>query len=406
MTEQFSAQDPALGYLYQIRYALLLLLEEGVDGQESEIAIERLDDIDIKKDEGKFRLVQTKHHKNPDFLTDACPDLWKTIRIWCSNYKNKKFQVENTILAIVTTGIAQEGSIANMLRPHAFGKRDIETAVEKLIHVAKTSINVANKSAYEIFKSLSKEEQMILVERIEVIDASSTIIDLRKKIINILKYSARKEFINAVYEHIVGWWDELVIGHLYKKSANYISHKLLTNMIDDIREQYFKESLPINVPPPTNVDEKSLDDNERIFIEQLKLVQIKDRRIKQALRDFYRSSSQRSKWIRDLAIPVFELEAYDEKLYLEWEMIFAIMEEDLEDETIEGNIISKGRDFYGEVMKLNFHIRSRCTEEFITRGSYHMLANQLRLGWHLNFKDRLVHLQVCEGDADKKGAAS
>ncbi len=46
MTEQFSAHDPALGYLYQIQYALWLLLEAGRDGQEIEIAIEKLDDID------------------------------------------------------------------------------------------------------------------------------------------------------------------------------------------------------------------------------------------------------------------------------------------------------------------------------------------------------------------------
>lgn len=192
MNEQFSAQDSVLGYLYQIRYALLLLLEVGMDDQETEIAIERLDDIDIKRDGDKFCLVQTKHHTNPDFLTNACPDLWKTIRIWCSNYKNKKLQVENTILAIVTTGIAKDGSIANMLRPNTCGNRDIETAVEKLAHVASTSISETNKAAYEIFKSLSREEQLILVGRIEVVDAASTIIDLHKKITNILKYSARK----------------------------------------------------------------------------------------------------------------------------------------------------------------------------------------------------------------------
>ena len=406
MTDQFSAQDPALGYLYQINYALWLLLEAGRDGQEIEIAIEKLDDIDIKKDGNEFQLVQTKHHRVPDFLTNASPDLWKTIRIWCSNFKKKKFDPENTILTIVTTGIAPEGSIANMLRPSACGFRDIEVAVEQLIAVANTSENQTNLSAYAIFKSLSKEEQILLVDKIQVIDASSTIIDLRHKIMNILIYSARKEYVGAVYEHIVGRWFELVITHLYEKSSEYISHKLLINMIDDIREQYYKESLPINIPPSTHIDEKDLEEDQRIFVEQLKLIQIKQRRIKHAISDFYRSSSQRSEWIRDLIIPISELENYDQKLCYEWERIFAIMEEDLEDETIEENIVRKGRDFYAEVMKLNVHIRSRCTEEFITRGSYHILANQLHLGWHINYKDLLSHLVIRKEEADKKEAAS
>jgi hypothetical protein len=395
MTNQFSAQDPALGYLYQIKYALWLLLEAGKEDQGIEIAIENLDDIDIIKDGNKLQLIQTKLHRNLDFLTNSSADLWKTIRIWCSNFKDKKFQIENTILTIVTTGIAPDGSIANMLRPIACGGRDVEVAVEKLIDIANRSTSQTNLPAYTIFKSLSKEEQILLVEKIQVLDASSTIIDLRQKIINILTYSARKEYVEAVYEHIVGRWNELVISHLYGKSSDYISHKLLSNMIDDIREQYYKESLPINFPQAMQIEEKDLDEDERIFIEQLKLVQIGEKRIKHAISDFYRSSRQRSLWIKDFLIPIFELETYDAKLYEEWDMIFATMEEDLETVANEEDMVKMGRKLYSEVMRLNIHIRHRCTEEFITRGSYHILANQLRLGWHVCFKDCLSHLLDC-----------
>jgi hypothetical protein len=143
----------------------------------------------------------------------------------------------------------------------------------------------------------------------------------------------------------------------------------------------------------TNIDVTDLEDDQRIFIEQLKLVRIGDRRLKHAISDFYRASSQRSKWIRDLSMPITELEVYDDKLYCEWDRIFAIMEEDLADETGEEILSKKGREFYEVVMKLNFHIRTRCTEEFITRGSYHMLANQLQLGWHLHYKVLLSQLQ-------------
>lgn len=406
MTEQFSAQDPALGYIYQIKYALLLLLEAGINGQEEvEMAIEGLDDIDIKKNGNKVEFFQLKHHRIPDSLTNASTDLWKTIRIWCSNFKNKKFQIENTILTLITTGKAPDGSIASMLRPSAYGngKRDIEAVVEKLINVSNTSMNETNQPAYSIFKSLSKEEQIALVEKIQVLDNSPNIIDLHKKITNILTYSTRKKYVEAVYEHILGRWGELVVTHLYEKSSHCISHTLLSNMIDDIREQYYGESLPINYPHLIKMDEKDLDKDQRIFIEQLKLIQIGQKRIGHAISDFYRSSSQRSKWIRDLVIPLLELETYDEKLYHEWETIFAIMEEDLEEETIKENIIKKGRDLYAEVMKLNLHIRSRCTEEFITRGSYHILANQLRLGWHINYENALSHLLIYKEETDKEG---
>lgn len=401
MTEQFSAQDALLGYFYQIRYALLFLLQEREEGQELELAIENLDDIDMKKNGNEFKIIQTKHHRNSDFLTNMCPDLWKTIRIWCINLKQKKFQIENTVLIILTTGAAPNESIANMLRPKPYGNRDVDTAVKRLIDVANTSKSKENQEAYTVFTSLSKEEQRALVEKIQILDASPNILDLREKTLNILAYAARKEHVEAVYKDIVGRWDELVLRHLYERSATYIPYKALSNMIDDVREQYYRDSLPIHFTHSVQVDQDDLAEDQRIFIEQLKLVKIGQKRITHAISDFYRSSRQRSKWIRDMSIPISDLETYDEKLHHEWERIFARMEEDLENETIDELIIKAGKDLYEKVMELNFHIRSRCTEEFITRGSYHMLANQLRLGWHLNFQALLNHLQNCE-----KGVAS
>lgn len=147
------------------------------------------------------------------------------------------------------------------------------------------------------------------------------------------------------------------------------------------------------MPLPINMNIADLEADQRMFIEQLKLIQVGDRRIKYAISDFYRASSQRSKWIRDLSILITDLEEYDGKLHREWGEVFGIMEEELVDERDKGMLSKKGREFYGMIMKLNFHIRTHCTEEFITRGSYHMLANQLRLGWHLHYEALLSRLQ-------------
>jgi hypothetical protein len=35
-------------------------------------------------------------------------------------------------------------------------------------------------------------------------------------------------------------------------------------------------------------------------------------------------------------------------------------------------------------------IRPSCQDRFITRGSYQMLANRLRVGWHPEFESRMV----------------
>ncbi|MCK5193448.1 MAG: hypothetical protein KAQ71_06540, partial [Desulfobulbaceae bacterium] len=82
-TDQFSAADPALGYLYQVRCALLWSLQRLKEEATFETSIETLDDVAFEANGTPTELLQTKHHKNKGAnLTDASPDLWKTIRIW------------------------------------------------------------------------------------------------------------------------------------------------------------------------------------------------------------------------------------------------------------------------------------------------------------------------------------
>ena len=47
---------------------------------------------------------------------------------------------------------------------------------------------------------------------------------------------------------------------------------------------------------------------------------------------------------------------------------------------------------FSEIEKKDIRIRPKCQEAFVMRGSYHMLANQLKVGWHIDFYDRLKRL--------------
>jgi len=80
----FSAVDASLGYLYQVRSALFWSLRRLKDEPDFLVSIETLDDVTFETTGGNATdLLQTKHHlKGTASLTDASPDLWKTLRIW------------------------------------------------------------------------------------------------------------------------------------------------------------------------------------------------------------------------------------------------------------------------------------------------------------------------------------
>ena len=54
------ASEQMLGYLYQVRYALALLLEN--DNSDCQISIEKFDDVAFSKDDIPIQLIQLKHH--------------------------------------------------------------------------------------------------------------------------------------------------------------------------------------------------------------------------------------------------------------------------------------------------------------------------------------------------------
>jgi hypothetical protein len=125
----FAATPSALGYSYQFRYALLATIRRLRDEPEFEISIETLDDVVFEKGGQPSAILQTKHHRSrAAALSDASPDLWKTLRIW-SGFVTDAGVRGDAALFLVTTSTADQGSAAFYLR--AVG-RDEKKALERL----------------------------------------------------------------------------------------------------------------------------------------------------------------------------------------------------------------------------------------------------------------------------------
>lgn len=391
MSEQFAANASALGYFYQARYALLLLLSADVD---AEMSLERFDDISFDHSGSPHHLLQTKHQINSTgSLSNASTDLWKTLRVWSDAVAKQRIKPEETILTLITTGRAPNDSAASKLRPAAAQGRDVDGALSILLNVPLTSKSDTNKPAYDAFCALSPPQQRALVSIIHVLDSSPNILDARTEILNRLRFSTRPQFLELVYERVEGWWFDQVVKHLAGNSARPILFRELQTRINDIQQEYFEDNLPIEFLKAIAPDESRLSEEQRVFIHQLRLIAVSEPRLKRAINDYYRAFEQRSKWVRDDLLCGEELEAYEDRLIEEWGRLHEIMKEDMPDGVTEERLRAEGRALYNVFdTEKEIHIRPRCTEPYVMRGSYHMLANQLRVGWHAEFLNRLGEL--------------
>lgn len=388
------ASEQMLGYLYQIRYALYLLLNS--PDERMQIAIEKFDDVSFGHDDKPEALIQLKHHtKSNGNLTDASSDIWRTLKAWIGAIKKESDLLESTKFLIITTASAPKGSAAHFLKPDS-QVRDTDAAYNILDKVSKTSTNKEHirLKFYSEFNSLSEPLRKKLINQIHVIDKEKNIVNIEEDIKQIIKYSCSPENEELILEQIEGWWFKKAIKALSSETPIFTLQNQVRSHIVSVSQQYTKDNLPIN--DDLEFLEIDLSDKEnRVFREQLKLICIGSNRMRVAIEDYYRAYKQRSNWIRNDLLHINELERYEERLIDEWNHAFSDMQDDLEGYATlvsEDDKIRRGKELFRNIDKLDIRIRPRCSDAFVMRGSYHMLSSQLKIGWHVDFFNRLKDL--------------
>lgn len=385
------ASEQMIGYLYQVRYALALLLDN--DNSDFQISIEKFDDVAFSKDGLPKQLIQLKHHvQRQGNLTDGSTDLWRTLKVWMDVVSESPDIIDETEFLIVTTAIAPENSAASYLKKNQ--KRNVEGAYEKLRNICLKSENKEHKKYYEAFLKMDENTLKCILSHICVIDGANNIEDVERTFRKQIRYSCIPKYENQICERLEGWWYKKAIEALCSDSPIYITQSQVRSFIVSVSQEYSDDNLPIDIFDIDDLQESNLSASEKIFCEQLKLICIGNHRMQTALRDYYRAFNQRANWVRNDLLYVNELEKYEQRLIDEWEHAFAAMEDDLSEciGVTEEEKIKEGRRLFSDIEKKDIRIRPKCQEAFVMRGSYHMLANQLKVGWHIDFYDRLKQL--------------
>ncbi len=395
---QFSAADPALGYLYQVRSALLWSLVRLKSNPDFLVSIETADDVTFETTGHEpIELLQTKHHLNRTAaLTDACPDLWKTFRIWCEGTKSGAIP-SHTCLCLVTTGTVPANSAASFLLA---SQRDVTAARRALDTTAGSSTNVANTDAYAAYLALNPNELTQLLDRITIIGRAPTVADLDAELKSEVFWAVEKEHHSPFLERLEGWWLRRVLTQLVHSATDRIGSAEIEAKMADLRGQFKQDALPIDDDLLRFVLDAGKETHYLgfAFVQQLDLIQVGRRRIAAAIRDYYRAFEQRSRWLRDDLIGSVDLTIYEKRLVEEWELIFEAMRDELGDRAADEAKCEAARSVLAWAEQTSFPIRANVTEPFLTRGSFHMLADEVRIGWHPEFRDTLAAL-LKKGDA-------
>ncbi len=388
----FTAGPAAAGYLYQARLALLLCMPLLKTGADVEVSLEQLDDVAFSEGGNAFELLSVKHHlRRAAWLGDASPDLWKTLRIWARAVADDPSLPSRSRLVLITTSVAPEGSVAAMLRTEdpasRAAKPGLRAAHAALVEVAGSSQNRELAPAFRAFLDLTEKLQLAMLSAVEVVDGQPVLADLDARLEHELRMMAPAGKASFAREMLEGWWWPRVCHALSSATPESIPLAAIDTKLDEIADQLKRDALVAELEHAEPPEEELGRYDEMRFVRQLKVIGLGSARVGFAKRDYYRAYTQRSRWTRQNVVLDEELERFERTLIEEWQPRHASMSDDLDgEEPGSSRLTSEGRRLYGWVeTEARYPLRS-LTAKFLNVGSFHILADGLRVGWHRDYK--------------------
>lgn len=401
MTDQsvhtYNASASMLGYLYQVRVALLWALQQAKVG-EFTVSLETLDDVTFEANGIPISVLQTKHSivKKAN-LTDTSADLWKTLRVWLVGNASGEVPTETSLFLITTSSIT-EGTAAQALCAQA-PVRNVQDACSRLRQAASTSSNDALKDVFAAFLALSQLDQEKLINRVVVVPDEGNASEILAKIEQELHWMTLHHQKTAL-EHLEGWWFKRVVHELVNDGCG-ISRTELEAQISNIQESLKPDSLPID-----DAIEKLLvaldqlpEFSGRNFYRQVELVGAGKNRILNAINSYQQAFAQRSQWTRDELLFDTDISKYESTLRTEWSLKRDQIFDELGDSPADDAMEKAGREVLKWAEDVVLPIRPNVAAHWVCRGSLHMLADELKIGWHPNFEDRLSEILAVRSDS-------
>ena len=121
-------------------------------------------------------------------------------------------------------------------------------------------------------------------------------------------------------------------------------------------------------------------------------------RILNAINSYQRAFAQRSQWTRDELLFDTDIAKYESTLKAEWSLRRDQICDELGDLPADDAMAKAGREVLKWAEDVVLPIRPNVAAQWVCRGSLHMLADELKIGWHPNFEHRLTKVLAVEGD--------
>lgn len=391
-----AADAAVLGFYYQALFALVTLVAQTTD--DAAVVVERLDDVELKVD-GNTLLYQLKHSMSstPPPITLASRALWKTIKVWIDALPI--LTLSETTLWLVAVGGIPNDSPLNALLTMGLDRAELLKAMQeeaqRVIGERAAAKKAGKKLPHEdrtagceAFLSLSETTQQNLLRRIHLQPNSPTIDQIEGKVAAHLTLLPQEHRL-PVAKRLVEWWDRQVMYSLCGARDRVLTRvelqQQVTSLIGDIEEARLIPDFMTALPPQDYQPDGMLT-------RQIQLVDGRESDLTIAIREEWRAREQRSRWLNANPGMASTINDYDLILQEKWSDRHVQMAEDCSDLEDKGKRVSGLallRWAHQEAPRFVPPLSEGWSGHYYVSGSYQVLAIDLKVGWHPEYRDLL-----------------
>jgi hypothetical protein len=395
------ATDSTLGFYFQAVYGLVVLFDAG---DNEGVSIETADDVELVGPNPT--LLQIKHSLNtPPALTEKNDGFWHTFAIWLSQPEcwSQHF-VFVTCAAIPESHALRELTIPDGKRKGV--KALLETEAQRVISERSYALANNTKLPYEdrapgcdAFLALSEDERTNFLARVTIIHKSFGLSGIDHEIDQRLAMLPRTQRA-CIRERLIEWWSRRIALGMLKKESRVVSKEELARRINELVIELSDDDLPNDFSCALP---EMLEPSPDGFLErQIALVQGGTSRLRRAIVARWRARNQRDRWINENLAIAAELHQWDDRLIEQWSDRHGPMCDDVAGKS-EDEKASKGRQLldwsHNDASKDIPPVRTKWHEPFLTQGTYQQLADEIRVGWHPEFRQLLASVKQKGGNA-------
>jgi hypothetical protein len=385
-----SAAGTAAGFSYQFERALYWLAQSPAGAV---IGVETDDDVTVRSASGSL-FEQDKHsiRSNTHPFGDRSKDLWNTLSIWLDALDKKQITIESAHFLMVTNKLLPK-CIAKQI-DNATSVPHVEACIKALQKAGKKPPGHIKLLVKRVLCADSRHSLRALIAKINVVDSSkaASAPQLRQKTISHLQLPDWcLSSADSIADELLGWLHKTAMNSWCQKQPAWMQRDHFINQLHaivDRRKRQIRRERAEHLIPIT--DDIVGNEKGRPFVKQLYLVTEDDGIVDTSIREFIRCNIEKIRLSKEGNVTDEDWTTFESMLLSRWDKIrsrVVRMRSGSAEEVVGFEIFTETTEDYRE------KLAGTDTEQvYLTSGTYHRLADLLRVGWHPRYLDIIGEL--------------